>query len=92
MCLKLVLWLQVYIPEVSPPRLRGLLGTAQECLVVGGITLNYALGSINGFLYHHISLVAVGIVALFAWSGCQRLQGPYSLEGTPMRQRELCSS
>ena len=30
-----------------------------------GITLNYALGSISGFFYYHISLVAVGIVALF---------------------------
>ena len=61
----LVCGLQVYITEVSSPRLRGLFGTAHECLVVGGITLNYALGSITGFLYHQIALVAVGIVALF---------------------------
>ena len=63
MCL--FLWLQVYITEVSSPKLRGLFGTAQECLVVAGITLNYALGSINGFLYHQTSLVVAGIVTLF---------------------------
>ena len=59
------LCLQVYITEIASPRLRGLFGTAHECLVVTGIILNYALGSISGFLYHQISLVAVGIVALF---------------------------
>ena len=30
-----------------------------------GVTLNFALSSIPGFFYYHISLVAVGIVALF---------------------------
>ena len=30
-----------------------------------GITINYALGSIQGFSYYYISLVTVGIVALF---------------------------
>ena len=50
---------------MSLPKLRGLLGTINECLFVGGITLNYALGAIDSFRYYYISMVAVGIVALF---------------------------
>ena len=56
---------QVYITEVSLPKFRGLFGSVNQCVVVSGITLNYALGSISGFFYYHISLVAVGIVAVF---------------------------
>ena len=51
--------------EISSTKLRGLLGTANETFVIIGIVLNYALGSISGFFYYHIALVAVGIVALF---------------------------
>ena len=36
-----------------------------ECAVMIGITITYALGSIDGFFYYYISLVAVGIVAMF---------------------------
>ena len=34
-------------------------------MLTSGIVFNYAIGSINGFRYYYISLVAVGIVALF---------------------------
>ena len=57
--------IQVYTTEVSSAKLRGLFGGLNEFMVMGGITLNFALGSIDGFFYHHISLVAVGIVAVF---------------------------
>ena len=36
-----------------------------EVLVMAGITLNYALGSIDNFYYFYISLVTAGIVTLF---------------------------
>ena len=57
--------IQVYTTEVSSAKLRGLFGGLNEFMVMAGITLNFALGSIDGFFYHHISLVAVGIVAVF---------------------------
>ena len=61
----LFICLQVYLTEISSPKLRGFFGTANHCAVMVGITFNYALGSISGFFYYHISLVAVGIVAVF---------------------------
>ena len=57
--------LQVYIGEVSSIKLRGIFGTLVSFLLTSGVLLNYGVGSIDDFPYYYISLVAVGIVALF---------------------------
>ena len=58
-------FIQVYIGELSSAKLRGLFGSMVEASLVVGVIMYYALGSISGFFYYYISLVAVGIVALF---------------------------
>ena len=57
--------LQVYIGEVSSIKLRGIFGTLVSFLLTSGVLLNYGLGAIDNFPYYYISLVAIGIVALF---------------------------
>lgn len=58
--------LQVYIAEISPARLRGMLvslsGGVAETI---GYTLVYSLGSINGFMYYNLALVLVGLTTVF---------------------------
>ena len=70
---------KVYVIEVSPVKLRGLFGTMIESAVFVGVTLNYALGSINNVFYYDISLVAVGIVALFEGLMLWQPESPRSL-------------
>ncbi|CAI8013007.1 Facilitated trehalose transporter Tret1, partial [Geodia barretti] len=55
----------VYIGEISSSSLRGLFGILMTGSTMVGVTLTFALSSIDGFYYYHISLVAVGIVAVF---------------------------
>ena len=57
--------MQVYIAEISSVKLRGIFGTLTQIMLTSGIVVNYAMGAIDGFPYYYISLVAVGIVALF---------------------------
>ena len=61
----LLLFSQIYVGEISSTKLRGLYGTMMEVLVMAGITLNYALGSIDNIYYFYISLLTAGIVSLF---------------------------
>lgn len=70
---------KVYVIEVSSVKLRGLFGTILEGAVYVGVTLNYALGSINNFYYYDISLVAVGIVALYEALMVWQPESPRSL-------------
>ena len=58
-------FVQVYIGEISSSSLRGLFGILMTGSTMVGVTLTFALSSIDGFFYYHISLVAVGIVAVF---------------------------
>ena len=55
----------MYIAEISSFKLRGLFGTLVHLMLTSGVVLNYGLGAIDDFPYYYISLVAVGIVALF---------------------------
>ena len=57
--------LQVYLGEVSSAKLRGNVGAISQTIFTSGIVFNYVLGAINNFRYYYISLVAVGIVAIF---------------------------
>ena len=57
--------MQVYIAEISSVKLRGIFGTLTQIMLTSGIVVNYAMGAIDDFPYYYISLVAVGIVALF---------------------------
>ena len=45
--------------------LRGVFTSINEIMLTLGIILNFSVGSIDGFPYFYVSLVAVGIVALF---------------------------
>ena len=58
-------YFQVYIGEVASAKLRGVFGTVSQTLFTSGIVFQYVIGSISGFRYYYISLVAVGIVAVF---------------------------
>ena len=58
-------YIQVYIAEVNSAKLRGIFGTLTQIMLTFGIIINYAVGAIDDFPYYYISLVAVGIVALF---------------------------
>ncbi|CAI8008988.1 Sugar transport protein MST3, partial [Geodia barretti] len=55
----------VYIAEISPVKLRGVFTSLNEIMLTIGIILNFGVGSIEDFPYFHVSLVAVGILALF---------------------------
>ena len=57
--------MQVYIAEISSVKLRGIFGILTQIVLTSGIVVNYAMGAIDDFPYYYISLVAVGIVALF---------------------------
>ena len=46
-------------------KLRGVFTSINEIMLTLGIILNFSVGSIDGFPYFYVSLVAVGIVALF---------------------------
>ena len=46
-------------------KLRGVFTSINEIVLTLGIILNFSVGSIDGFPYFYVSLVAVGIVALF---------------------------
>ena len=46
-------------------KLRGVFTSINEIMLTLGIILNFGVGSIDGFPYFYVSLVAVGIVALF---------------------------
>lgn len=60
--------MQVYIAEISSPKLKGVFGNCNQLLLTLGILLTYFLG-INfkhyQFSYSDIALVAAGFVALF---------------------------
>ena len=49
----------------SSSKLRGAFTSINEIMLTLGIILNFSVGSIDGFPYFYVSLVAVGIVALF---------------------------
>ena len=55
----------MHIAEISPVKLRGVFTSINEIMLTLGIILNFNVGSIDGFPYFYVSLVAVGIVALF---------------------------
>ena len=46
-------------------KLRGIYGNMFAIFLTSGVLFNYVLGAINKFRYYYISLVAVGIVAIF---------------------------
>lgn len=56
---------QVYTAELCSAKLRGIFGNMFPIFLTSGILLTFGLGAINGFRYYYVSLVAVGIVALF---------------------------
>ena len=59
---------QVYITEISSPKLKGMFGNCNQLLVTIGILLSYLLGIKFGnyrMPYYNIALVAAGIVVLF---------------------------
>ena len=55
----------MYISEISSSKLRGLFGILLTGSTLLGVTFTFGLSSIDGFFYYYISLVAVGIVAMF---------------------------
>ena len=55
----------MYIAEISSFKWRGVFGTLVHLALQTGVLLNYGLGSINDFPYYYISLVAIGVVAIF---------------------------
>ena len=55
----------MYIAENCSAKLRGIYGNFFASFLTVGVLFNYILGAIDDFRYYHISLVAVGIVALF---------------------------
>ena len=57
--------MQVYVGELCSPKIRGIFGNAFPIFLTTGISLNIGLGAINNFRYYYISLIAVGLVALF---------------------------
>ena len=57
--------MQVYVGELCSPKLRGIFGNAFPIFLTTGISLNIGMGAINNFRYYYISLIAVGLVALF---------------------------
>ena len=61
----LFMYMQVYIGEVSPARLRGVFGSFTQIALAAGIVLNYGISTIHKFSYYYNSLVAAGIIALF---------------------------
>ena len=56
---------QVYTGELCSANIRGIFGNMFSIFLASGVIINYALGAINNFRYYYISLVAVGIVAVF---------------------------
>jgi SP family arabinose:H+ symporter-like MFS transporter len=56
---------QVYTGELCTAKLRGVYGNFFPVFLTCGVLFNYALGAIRDFRYYYISLVAVGIVAMF---------------------------
>ena len=57
---------QIYITEISTPNVRGLFGSCNQLFITVGIYLAYGLGFQNLLHYTYISLIAAGILALFA--------------------------
>ena len=55
----------MYLGEVSSIQLRGVVGAVSQTLFTLGIAFSLAVGAIDNFRYYYMSLVAVGIVALF---------------------------
>ena len=55
----------MYLGEVSSVNLRGFVGAMNQSLFTTGVLFSFVLGAIGDFRYYQISLVAVGIVALF---------------------------
>ena len=55
----------MYIAELSSDKLRGVFVSLVQCMLTLGILLIYGLGAIDNFPYYYISLVAVGLVAVF---------------------------
>ena len=56
---------QVYIGEISSPKLRGLFGAFTQIAIAMGILLNYGISSIPTITYYYTALIAVGIIAVF---------------------------
>lgn len=61
----ITIFFKVYIAEISPVKLRGVFTSINEIMLTIGIILNFGVGSISNFPYFYVSLVAVGIVAVF---------------------------
>ena len=55
----------MYIGEISPPALRGILGSFNQFAITIGILLVYLVGAIPGFSYEYIALTAVAIATVF---------------------------
>ena len=55
----------MYIAEISSTKIRGIFGTLTQAMLTSGILINYVMGAIDDFPYYYISLVAVGLVAVF---------------------------
>ena len=55
----------MYTGELCSPKLRGIFGNIFPFFITSGVLLSFGLGYIRGFRYYSISLVAVGLVALF---------------------------
>ena len=56
---------QVYIAEICSIKLRGIFSSLVPLGGTIGVTIIYGTGTISGFSYYYLSLVAVGIVAVF---------------------------
>ena len=57
--------IQVYLAEISPPKRRGLLGTAYQIAVICGIFLSYVIGAIPGLNYGHSALFIIMVLLVF---------------------------
>ena len=74
-----MLFVQVYIAEISPVKQRGVFCSFSEVMVTLGIITSFGVGSIQNFRYYHLSLVAVGIVIVFELSMIWLPETPFSL-------------
>ena len=57
--------MQVYHGEISSAKLRGIFGSFTQLFLALGLLVVYSVGSIEGFHYYNIALLAAGITALF---------------------------
>lgn len=57
--------MQIYISEITPTELRGMLSTLSELSLTCGVVLLYGLGSTPGIHYYDLALVHIAILAFF---------------------------